>query len=292
MRSLLSTSLAPLTRQTLSNLSKVKRTVVVSSCKGGVGKSTVAVNLAYALYSRGHSVGLLDADLHGPSIPKMIGRMGERVMVEVSPSGGKSLYPVYESGVACMSVGFMSGDGDAIAWRGPMTVQTINTLLGCTEWGALDYLIVDMPPGTSDIHLTIGQQLNIDGAVVVTTPQEVALIDVVRGIDLFRQMSVPVLGVVANMDGFVCGNCTARHQLFGTTEELEKECAMREADIIGRIPLVGAASAAADRGLPHAAHDPSSPLAACFDELAAEVEVRVEDAMAGVPAATEIEMAT
>jgi ATP-binding protein involved in chromosome partitioning len=192
-------------------LPKVKNIVAVASGKGGVGKSTTAVNLALALAAEGASVGLLDADIYGPSVPMMMGIEGRP-----ESSDGQTMEPLENYGVQVMSIGFLVAQDEAMIWRGPMATQALEQLLRQTNWRDLDYLIVDMPPGTGDIQLTLSQRVPMTGAVVVTTPQDIALLDAKKGIKMFEKVGVPILGIVENMAAHVCSNCGHVEHIFGT----------------------------------------------------------------------------
>lgn len=200
------------------NLSGVKNIIAIASGKGGVGKSTTSVNLAYALQAEGATVGLLDADIYGPSLPTMLGVVDEKP----TSTDGKLMQPIHVKGIDVMSIGFLVPDEDAAVWRGPMASKAFNQLLRETSWGksskkakTLDYLIIDMPPGTGDIQITLAQQMPVAGAMIVTTPQNVALADAIKGIAMFEKVQVPVLGVVENMSYHICDNCGYHAHLFG-----------------------------------------------------------------------------
>ena len=213
-------------------LSKVRRLVAVSSCKGGVGKSTVAAGFARALAKQGLKVGLLDADIHGPSLPTLFNLTSG---VEIYTNEFKLIIPVEAEGLKLMSFGFLLGDAPAVM-RGPIVTRYIQQLLFQTDWGELDYLIIDLPPGTGDVQLTITQSARLTGAVIVTTPQTLSLVDVARGILMFEKVSVPILGLVDNMAYFVCDQCQARHYIFGDGKSLEKRFGVK---ILAEIPLLG-----------------------------------------------------
>jgi ATP-binding protein involved in chromosome partitioning len=243
----------------------VQRIVAVSSCKGGVGKSTVAVNLALALRAQGMRVGLMDADVYGPSIPLMMG-------VEARPHPvGKKVGTIERYGVALMSMGFFLDDKSPVIWRGPMVMGLIRQFLHDVEWGALDYLIIDMPPGTGDAALTLAQQVPISGAVIVTTPQEVALQDVERGIAMFRQVSIPVLGVIENMSYFVCPDCGEREEIFGSggAQSLSRQFGVK---LLGQLPIVAEVRESGDAGHPIVMAAPNHLVSRTFLELARSVD--------------------
>lgn len=218
----------------------VNKIIVVSSAKGGVGKSTVAVNLALSLQSKGFSTGLLDADIFGPSIPKMLGLEGSGEPL-LSKDGAR-LLPMVGRGLRCMSMGFLIPPNKSVSWRGLLVQKALHQLLFEVEWGPLEYLVVDMPPGTGDIQLTLGQQLVVDGAVIVTTPQQVAQIDALRGLDMFKSLKVPVLGFVENMAFFECPCCGTKTRVFGPAPELPIAK-------LGEVPLESSIAAQADSGL-------------------------------------------
>lgn len=210
----------------------VKNIIAVASGKGGVGKSTTAVNLAYALQAEGAKVGLLDADIYGPSIPTLLGLKDQKP----SSSDGKTMIPLDKSGIAAMSIGFLVDESDATVWRGPMASRAFGQLLNETAWPDLDYLIIDMPPGTGDIQLTLSQSVPVAGAVIITTPQDIALVDAVKGIAMFDKVQVPVLGVIENMSYHVCDNCGHQSHLFGQGGG-SAIASNAEAKLLGQLPL-------------------------------------------------------
>ncbi|MDR0713247.1 MAG: Mrp/NBP35 family ATP-binding protein [Bacteroidales bacterium] len=242
--------------------------VVIASGKGGVGKSTVAVNLAVALVSMGYRVGLLDADIYGPSVPKMLGVEGVQPEVRII-DGNERILPVEREGIRILSVGFFIRPEDAVIWRGPMASGALKRLIYQSEWGDLDFLLIDLPPGTGDIHLTVVQELTVDGAVMVGTPQQVALADVIKGIGMFRneKVNVPVLGLVENMAWFTPAELPGnRYYLFG--KEGCKQLAEREnLPLLAQIPIVQSISESGDNGQPVVAGK-DSPTAQTFMELA------------------------
>lgn len=254
--------------ETPQGIPGVEAIVAVSSCKGGVGKSTVAANLACALTARGLRVGLLDADVYGPSVPMMMG-------VEQRPQAahGKVL-PPERHGVRLMSMGFFLDDRSPVIWRGPMVMGLIRQFLRDVEWGDLDVLVVDMPPGTGDAALTLAQQVPLSGAIVVTTPQEVALADVERGIAMFRQVHVPVLGIVENMSGYDCPECGEHDDLFGAGggESLSRQFGV---PVLERLPLVPTVRESGDVGRPIVAGAPDHPVSRAFTHLAETLEERL-----------------
>ena len=244
----------------------VKHTIAVASGKGGVGKSTVAVNLAVGLAQRGARVGLLDADIYGPSIPLMMG-IDERPTIDPT---GRSIVPFDRFGVRFMSLGFLVDKDAAVIWRGPMVMKAIEQLLRDVAWGDLDILVVDMPPGTGDAQLTLSQKVRLSGAVIVTTPQDVALADAIKGVTMFRKVGVPILGIVENMSFFHCPQCGSRTDVFGHGGG-QREATRLEAPFLGEIPLDAAIREGGDSGRPVVTSDPASALAGSFLSLADKV---------------------
>jgi ATP-binding protein involved in chromosome partitioning len=244
-------------------LPAVGNVIAVASGKGGVGKSTVAANLALALAAQGARVGLLDADIYGPSMPRMMGLAGERP----TTTDGKTLDPPRGHGLPVMSIGFLVDADQPMAWRGPMVTQALAQMLTDTRWGALDYLVVDMPPGTGDIQLTLTQRVPVSGAVIVTTPQEIALLDARKGLQMFRKVGVPVLGIVENMGLHRCPACGHESHIFdsggGTSIAARYGTAL-----LGQLPLDAAIREQADSGRPTVVADPGSPVAAAFHSIA------------------------
>ncbi len=240
----------------------VRYTVAVASGKGGVGKSTVAVNLAIALSLNGAKVGLMDADVYGPSIPMM---MGIKEQPQMSPD--KKLIPLVRHNIALISIGFLVSDEQAMIWRGPMLHKAIRQFLGDVNWGELDYLIIDLPPGTGDVHLSLTQSIPLTGAVIVTTPQDVALIDVRRGVAMFDRLGVPILGVIENMSYFVCPHCGERTDIF-RADGGKKTSEKLGVSFLGQIPIDPEICTGGDLGVPIVASNPDSPQSIAFRSAA------------------------
>ena len=250
-------------------LPKVKNIVAVASGKGGVGKSTTAVNLALALAAEGASVGLLDADIYGPSVPMMMGIDGRP-----ESDDGKTMEPLENYGVQVMSIGFLVAQDEAMIWRGPMATQALEQLLRQTNWRDLDYLIVDLPPGTGDIQLTLSQRVPMTGAVIVTTPQDIALLDAKKGIKMFEKVGVPILGIVENMAVHVCSNCGHVEHIFGA-DGGKKMAADYKMDYLGALPLNIQIRVQADSGKPTVVADPDGEVAAIYKAVARQVAVSI-----------------
>ena len=247
----------------------VKNIVAVASGKGGVGKSTTAANLALALAAEGASVGILDADIYGPSVPMMLGISGKP-----ESDDGKTMDPLENYGLQVMSIGFLVAQDEAMIWRGPMATQALEQLLRQTNWRDLDYLIVDMPPGTGDIQLTLSQRVPMTGAVIVTTPQDIALLDAKKGIKMFQKVGVPILGIVENMVVHVCSQCGHAEHIFGA-DGGKKMAAEYEMDYLGALPLDMQIRLQADSGKPTVVAAPDSEVAAIYRAVARQVAVSI-----------------
>jgi len=248
-------------QEDLKPLDSIANIIVVGSGKGGVGKSTTAVNLALALQREGARVGLLDADIYGPSIPSMLGVKGQ------PSTDGEHIIPKEAHGLKVMSIGFLVEEDTAMIWRGPMVTSALQQLLGDTLWGPLDYLIMDLPPGTGDIQLTLAQKIPVAGAVIVTTPQDIALLDARRAVNMFRKVDVPVLGVVENMSTHICTACGHEEAIFGHGggEQMAKDF---EIPLLGQLPLTMEIRSSLDEGRPTMMQDLDTPIAQSYRALA------------------------
>jgi ATP-binding protein involved in chromosome partitioning len=254
----------------LKPIAGVRNIIAVASGKGGVGKSTTAVNLALALAAEGASVGLLDADIYGPSQPRMLG-VRDR---QPTTSDGKTMNPIEALGVKCMSIGFLIGEDEPMVWRGPMVTQALSQLIGETNWGELDYLIVDMPPGTGDIQLTLSQRVPVSGAVIITTPQDIALIDARKGLRMFQKVNVQVLGVIENMSTHICSQCGHEEPIFGSGGG-ERMARDYEVPLLGALPLDLRIREEADSGHPSVVADPDGEIAARYRDIARRMAARL-----------------
>ena len=250
-------------------LPNVKNIVAIASGKGGVGKSTTAVNLALALAAEGAAVGILDADIYGPSQPMMMGIDGKPQSAD-----GKTMEPMLNHGVQVMSIGFLIDADNPMIWRGPMVTQALEQLLRQTNWGGLDYLIVDMPPGTGDIALTLSQRVPLTGAVIVTTPQDIALLDAKKGLKMFEKVGVPILGLVENMAVYVCPNCGHSEHIFGA-DGGRKMAADYGVDYLGALPLNLSIRAQTDAGRPTVVAEPEGEIAATYQAMARRIAVKI-----------------
>jgi ATP-binding protein involved in chromosome partitioning len=250
-------------------LPEVKNIIAVASGKGGVGKSTTAINLALALAAEGANVGILDADIYGPSQPMMLG-----ISAKPETKDGKTMEPLVNHGIQANSIGFMINPDEPMVWRGPMVTQALQQLLEQTNWHELDYLIVDMPPGTGDIQLTLSQKVPVTGAVIVTTPQDIALLDARKGLKMFEKVGIPILGVVENMSTHICSNCGHTEAVFGAGGG-EKMCADFGVEFLGGLPLDIRIREQADSGRPSVIADPDGAIAAIYLKIARRIGVKI-----------------
>ena len=249
----------------------IKNIIAVASGKGGVGKSTVAVNLALALAAEGARVGVLDADIYGPSQPTMLGIRGRP-----ESHDGKSLEPMEGHGLQAMSIGFLIDVETPMVWRGPMVTQALEQLLKETKWRDVDYLIVDLPPGTGDIQLTLAQRVPVTGAVIVTTPQDIALVDARKGLKMFEKVGIPILGIIENMSLHICSKCGHEERIFGEGggERMGKDY---DVELLGALPLDIKIREQADSGKPTVAHDPDGAVSAIYKQIARRVAVKIAE---------------
>ncbi len=249
----------------------VKNIIAVASGKGGVGKSTTAVNLALALAAEGVSVGMLDADIYGPSQPTMLGITGRP-----ETKDGKRLEPMQGHGIQAMSIGFLIDVETPMVWRGPMVTQALEQLLNETNWRDVDYLVVDLPPGTGDIQLTLAQRVPVTGAVIVTTPQDIALMDARKGLKMFEKVNIPILGVVENMSLHICSKCGHEENIFGSGggDRMSKDYGI---DLLGSLPLDIKIREQADSGMPTVVADPDGRVAEIYREIARKVAVKIAE---------------
>jgi len=250
-------------------LPSVKNIIAVASGKGGVGKSTTAVNLALALAAEGAQVGILDADIYGPSQPMMLGITGRPDSIEEN-----TIEPMEGYGLQASSIGFLIDDDAPMVWRGPMVTSALEQLLRQTRWRDLDYLIVDMPPGTGDIQLTLAQKVPVTGAVIVTTPQDIALLDARKGLKMFEKVGVPIIGIIENMSTYVCTKCGHEEHIFGTGGG-ERMCKEYAVDFLGSLPLNLSIREQADAGRPTVVADPDGAISAIYKGIARQVAIRV-----------------
>jgi ATP-binding protein involved in chromosome partitioning len=249
----------------------VKNIIAVASGKGGVGKSTTAVNLALALAAEGARVGVLDADIYGPSQPTMLGITGQPESAD-----GKSLMPMLSHGLQAMSIGFLIDADTPMIWRGPMVTQALDQLLHQTKWDNLDYLVVDLPPGTGDIQLSLAQNVPVTGAVIVTTPQDIALLDARKGLKMFEKVGIKIVGIVENMSTHICTQCGHEEHIFGAGGG-EKMCADYNTEFLGGLPLDIRIREQADSGTPTVVADPEGNIARVYKQIARRIAVKVAD---------------
>jgi len=247
----------------------VKNIIAVASGKGGVGKSTTAVNLALALSAEGASVGILDADIYGPSLPMMLGISGRPVS-----KAENTIEPMEAHGLQASSIGFLINEDSPMVWRGPMVTSALEQLLRQTRWRDLDYLIVDMPPGTGDIQLTLSQKVPVTGAVIVTTPQDIALLDARKGLKMFEKVGVPIIGIVENMSTYVCPSCGHEEHVFGSGGG-QKMCSDYGVDFLGSLPLNISIREQSDAGRPTVVAEPDGPISMVYQQIARQIAIRI-----------------
>ena len=259
-------------QQGVTLLPNVKNIIAVASGKGGVGKSTTSVNLALALAAEGATVGLLDADIYGPSQPQMLGISGRPESMD-----GKSMEPMLAHGIQAMSIGFLVDTDTPMVWRGPMVTGALEQLLRDTTWKDLDYLIVDLPPGTGDIQLTLAQKIPVTGAIIVTTPQDIALLDARKGLKMFEKVGIPILGIVENMSTHICSNCGHEEHIFGAGGG-QKMCDDYKVDLLGSLPLDISIREQTDSGKPTVIAEPASKIASIYKEIARKAAIKIANA--------------
>jgi len=259
-------------QQGVNLLPNVKNIIAVASGKGGVGKSTTSVNLALALAAEGATVGLLDADIYGPSQPQMLGISGRPESTD-----GKSMEPMQAHGIQAMSIGFLIDTDTPMVWRGPMVTGALEQLLRETNWHDLDYLVIDLPPGTGDIQLTLAQKIPVTGAIIVTTPQDIALLDARKGLKMFEKVSIPILGIVENMSTHICSKCGHEEHIFGAGggELMAKDY---NVDLLGSLPLDIGIRMQADSGKPTVIAEPDSKIASIYKEIARKAAIKIANA--------------
>lgn len=259
-------------QQGVNLLPNVKNIIAVASGKGGVGKSTTSVNLALALAAEGATVGLLDADIYGPSQPQMLGISGRPESTD-----GKSMQPMLAHGIQAMSIGFLVDIDTPMVWRGPMVTGALEQLLRDTKWNDLDYLVIDLPPGTGDIQLTLAQKIPVTGAIIVTTPQDIALLDARRGLKMFEKVNIPILGIVENMSTHICSNCGHEEHIFGAGGGAQM-CNDYKVDLLGSLPLDISIREQTDSGKPTVINTPDSKIANIYKEIARKAAIKIANA--------------
>ena len=252
-------------KSTKKGIDSISNIIAVASGKGGVGKSTTSINLALAIKNLGYNVGILDADIYGPSIPKLV---GENKKPKVSDQG--KILPIIKFNISIMSIGFLISEDTPMIWRGPMVISAINQMLNDVDWGVLDFLIVDMPPGTGDVQLTMAQKVPMSGAVIISTPQDLALIDAKKGLEMFKKVNVPIIGIIENMSTFICPHCKEETYIFGK-EGAEFEAKRQNVDFLGGIPLEVAIRETSDAGEPILSCYPEASVSKSFLSIAQKV---------------------
>ncbi len=259
-------------QQGVNLLPNVKNVIAVASGKGGVGKSTTSVNLALALAAEGATVGLLDADIYGPSQPQMLGISGRPESMD-----GKSMEPMLAHGIQTMSIGFLVDTDTPMVWRGPMVTGALEQLLRDTKWRDLDYLVIDLPPGTGDIQLTLAQKIPVTGAIIVTTPQDIALLDARKGLKMFEKVGIPILGIVENMSTHICSQCGHEEHIFGAGGG-QKMCDDYKVDLLGSLPLDMSIRVLTDGGKPSVISEPDSKISKTYKEIARKAAIKIANA--------------
>ena len=259
-------------QQGVQILPNVKNIIAVASGKGGVGKSTTSVNLALALAAEGAAVGLLDADIYGPSQPQMLGISGRPESMD-----GKSMEPMLAHGIQAMSIGFLVDTDTPMVWRGPMVTGALEQLLRDTKWRDLDYLVIDLPPGTGDIQLTLAQKIPVTGAIIVTTPQDIALLDARKGLKMFEKVGIPILGIVENMSTHICSNCGHEEYIFGFGGAAMM-CKDYNVDLLGSLPLDIKIREQSDGGIPTVVAEPTSQIANIYKDIARKAAIKIANA--------------
>ncbi|MDA9211186.1 iron-sulfur cluster carrier protein ApbC [Methylophilaceae bacterium] len=258
-------------QQGVNSIKSIKNVIAIASGKGGVGKSSTAANLALALSYEGANVGILDADIYGPSQPQMLG-----INQKPNSKDGKSMEPLVAHGVQVMSIGFLVDQETPMVWRGPMVTSTLEQLLKETNWDNLDYLIIDLPPGTGDIQLTLAQKIPVTGAIIVTTPQDIALLDARRGLKMFEKVNIPILGIIENMSTHICSNCGHEEYIFGK-DGGSKMCLDYKTELLGSLPLDINIREGLDAGKPSIAINPNSDISEIYKKIARKSALKVLD---------------
>ena len=246
-----------------------KNIIAIASGKGGVGKTTFAVNYVVALKKIGYKVGILDADIYGPNVPRMMG-----ISDKPQFNNNNKLIPLKKYDVKCMSIGFLISDDTPTIWRGPMITKVLEQMFSGVEWGELDYLIIDLPPGTGDVQLTLAQNSNLSGSIIISTPQEVALIDVRKGINMFNKVNIPILGIVENMSYFICDSCNQMHEIF-SSGRVKKEAEKFKIDFLGKLPINKNLRIQSDEGRPVCIADSNNDIANVFSSIAQAVHKKL-----------------